>query len=215
MDGFVLFSDVVCPWCYLAANRWVQAVAAVETEGIAVEWRFGAFELDPSAPRAGTRDRREFLESKMGAAAVAGLELELEDLAAADGIPMMAWGPVLRCSSFDAHRLLASALTVDPGVHRKLGLALLTAYFADGLDIDDRAVLTHVAVACGMPAARVAETLESHSFAVEIHADQRLAMRERIRGVPALTGGGLAPMEGLQTVDAYADAVRRVLTPLG
>ncbi|NLE21331.1 MAG: DsbA family oxidoreductase [Actinobacteria bacterium] len=186
-----------------------------------LNWRFGAFELDPSVPAEGV-PWAEYLEEKYGPDAVAGMSESLRRAAAADGLPLLGLDEVRhRPNTFLAHRLLAGALEeredekgelVHQELQRRLGLGLLSAYWGRGEDIGDREVLERLAAAAGMPPARVVAAFEDDLAATAVRLDERRAARLGIRAVPTFMFGRRFAVSGAQRAEALADAVRRGLT---
>jgi predicted DsbA family dithiol-disulfide isomerase len=140
-----IFSDLVCPWCYIGKRRLERALD--ERPGTILQKRWQPFELNPDLPAAGM-DRMAYLAAKFG-----GLERArqiygvIEETAARDGISL-SFGRIRRTpNTLDAHRLVRFAMrgtTAD-----RLVDLLFEAYFVEGLDIGDRDVLVAKAVEAG------------------------------------------------------------------
>jgi predicted DsbA family dithiol-disulfide isomerase len=158
----------------------------------------------------------DYLEGKYGPGVLAGMAARLGDAAAADGLPLIDVGALeRRPSTFLAHRLLAGALEegedVQQELQQRLGLGLLSAYWARGADVGDRAVLEDVAEAAGMPAERAAVALDGDLTATAVRLDERRAAELGIRAVPTFVFGGRFAVSGAQSPVALADAARRAL----
>ncbi len=142
-----VFSDVVCPWCFIGKRRLDKAVN--DSNGRythRITWR--PFELNPTMPRAGT-DRKAYLEKKFGGpAARQALEARVAAVGKSEGIPF-AFERIQRSpNTFDAHRLIWLAQREghqDPVVEE-----LFRAYFIEGQDIGDRRTLVEVAGLAGL-----------------------------------------------------------------
>ena len=134
-----IYSDVVCPWCFVGKRRLERAL---ETAGYAsrarVSWR--PFELNPTMPKSGM-DRRVYLEAKFGGAeARRAMEERVAKAGEADGL-VFAFDRIERTpNTFDAHRLIW--LANQQGRQIEMVDALFRAYFQEGKDIGDHAVLT-------------------------------------------------------------------------
>ena len=176
-----VFSDPICPWCYIGKKRLDQALAARPDLPIAVRWR--AFQLNPDMPRDGM-DRQSYLSAKFG------IDFQF------DKIPRTP-------STLNAHRLIRYAQR--PGVEKADGLmpALFQAYFIDGKDIGDVAVLLDIAQAVGLDRPAVQEYLNSREDEDEVQAEDVFARRLGIGGVPCFIIDGKYALSGAQEPEAF------------
>jgi len=178
-----------------------------------VTWRYGAFELDPTIPAEGV-DARAYLEAKYDAAMVEEIHSRLATVAAAEGLPMRDLGvQTLRPNTFAAHRLLTAALEAGAEVQQALADGLFRAYWAEGRDIGDHAVLIDVARAAGIAAERALEVLAEGAYALDVRAEERRAQESGIHAVPTFVLDGRFAVSGAQPPDALARAVRKALEP--
>ncbi len=140
-------SDVVCPWCYLGEKR-LEAALSEEQQPVVVRWR--PYQLDPTIP-AGGLDRAEYMAKKFGRdGRLQSVHDNLTRLGAEVGLPF-AFDAIKRApNTLDAHRLIRWALSA--GVQGKVVDRLFKAYFTEGRDIGDRAVLVDIARDCGLEA---------------------------------------------------------------
>ena len=150
-----IWSDVVCPWCYIGKRHLEQAIADfAHRDDVQVEYR--SFELDPSAPQVPVETTVESLAKKFGTDVAGARELmtRADGAAAAAGLHFQ-HADTPHARTVDAHRLLHLAKdTGRPvGLQAPLKEALLAAYFARGESMGDHAVLRRVAVATGLDAA--------------------------------------------------------------
>jgi predicted DsbA family dithiol-disulfide isomerase len=165
---------------------------------------------------------REYIEAKYGAGAVDGMAGHLGQAAAADGLALLDLHDLARRpNTFLAHRLLAGALDegedeygepVRQELQQRLGLGLLSAYWARGEDVGDREVLERLAAAAGMPEARVVAALEDDLTATAVRLDERRAAKLEIRAVPTFMFGRRFAVSGAQQPQALVDAARRALS---
>jgi predicted DsbA family dithiol-disulfide isomerase len=205
-----VWSDVVCPWCYVGKRRLETALAGFEQrDDVSVVWR--SFELDPGAPREREVDNATHLAEKYGRSRDEALAMQqrMAALAAGDGIEMrhdIARGG----NTFDAHRLLH--LAADRGVQDAVKERFLRAYHSEGEPIGDPATLERLAVEAGLDAAEVHELLAGERYAAEVREDERTAAELGIRGVPcfvvdrAYGVSGAQPPEGLLELLKHARA---------
>ena len=176
-----------------------------------VDWRYGAFELDPTVPAEGI-DAQEHMKGKYPPDLVAEMNERLAGIARDEGLPMRDLSaPSVRPNTFAAHRLLAAALHDGAAVHQALGDELFAAYWARGENVGLRDVLANAAATAGVAAERVAAVLDGDGYAVAVRAEQRLAADLGIRAVPGFVIADRYLVSGAQPPAALAEAVRRAL----
>jgi predicted DsbA family dithiol-disulfide isomerase len=227
MDGYEtrmqveIWSDVVCPWCYIGKRRFETALAGFKhRDEVAVIWR--SFQLDPNSPTTIQGDPLDRLVAKYGmslsdaeraqarvtaTAASVGLEFHLDRARSGN--------------TFDAHRLLHQALSADK--QSDLKERLLAAYFVDGEAVGEPEVLARLATEVGLDASGVREVLDGDAFSAEVRQDEQEARRLGISGVPFFvvdrTYGisGAQPSElMLSTLDqAWVDSHPLTMVPVG
>ncbi|GAA4368032.1 DsbA family oxidoreductase [Nocardioides caricicola] len=180
-----IWSDVVCPWCYVGKRRLETALAGFE-HADDVEIVYRSFELDPTAPRHGHELSTGVIARKYGRSEdeMRQMQQQLVDLAAQEGLAFRLFDTV-HTNTVDAHRLLHLALeSGGPALQRELKEALLSAYFEQARNIGDHDVLAEVAVATGLDRDRVAEVLASDEYAAAVAADVAQARAYGATGVP-------------------------------
>jgi predicted DsbA family dithiol-disulfide isomerase len=171
-----IWSDVVCPWCYIGVTRFDRALASFDGE---VTIRLHPFQLDPDAPIPGV-PVREVYAAKFGGDVDATLE-RITGEGAREGLTFN-WDRAIRGNTFDAHRAIAYARKSNHD--RDLELRLFRAYFTDGLDISDRAVLADEGVRAGLDRNKLAAYLESDDGVDEVRRELNGAYERGITGVP-------------------------------
>ncbi len=202
-----IWSDVVCPWCFLGKRRFEQALARLPW-GAEIEVRWRAFQLDPTAgPEPG--DLRAALEAKYGPGAFDGMTRRLTDLGAEEGITYR-FDRALRVGTLPAHRLVAWAWDAGgAAVQGAVVEALFRGYFEDGADVGAAATLVAAAAAAGLDPARAAEIVASDAYADEVAADRRGAAEREITGVPAFVIEDRFMIAGAQDVDTMVLVLER------
>lgn len=200
-----IWSDVVCPWCYIGKRRMETALADFpHANQVEIVWR--SFQLDPSAPDAPIETVSEYLGRKYGGGAEAGRTMidRTTALASAEG---MTWRQheSLRVGTQDAHRLLHAA-----GDRRgELKEALLHAYFAEAQNVADHDTLTRIATDVGLDEVLVKEVLTSDRHADEVEADIRQAAAYGATGVPFFVIDQKFGLSGAQPVDTFRQVLDR------
>jgi predicted DsbA family dithiol-disulfide isomerase len=175
-----IFSDTICPWCFIGKRRLERALAERPQPGLTVRWR--AFQLNPDMPADGM-DRGRYLEVKFGGALNA--QAVYEQVRAAgdtEQIPF-AFDKIRRTpNTVDSHRLIRHTSATDQ--QDAVVQALFDAYFLRGEDIGDRAVLAAAAATAGLDESETRAFLDSGSETEEVRAEDLSARRAGISGVP-------------------------------
>jgi len=175
-----VISDTVCPWCYIGKRRLDRAIAARPDDRFEVEWR--PFQLNPDMPPAGM-DRQQYLSLKFGGPDRARRVYQsVAQAAAEEGLYLRLDSVARQPNTFDSHRLIrwsASAKAQDRVVE-----LLFQRYFEDGADIGDREVLLAIAAAAGMDADLVRDLFERDADRDLVMAEEGVARRMGIAGVP-------------------------------
>lgn len=190
-----LFSDYVCPWCYLNAANLEKLSAERPLD---ITWR--AFPLHVDTPQEGMPLARLFNGRDMSAA-----QAQLEARMAEAGIEYH------YCESIYNTRLaqeLAKWAATRPG-GEALHMALFRGYFVHGRNLADIDVLVEAAEAVGLEAGTARQVLEDRTFAAEVDSDWDLARQYGIGGVPAMVGGGylLSGSQPLPALERFLDTV--------
>ena len=195
-------SDVVCPWCHLGKRR-LEAAIAEESEPVAVRWR--PYQLDPTIPEGGL-DRTEYMERKFGRdGRLKTIHDNLVRLGAEVGLPF-AFDKIKRApNTLDAHRLIHWAASAD--TQREVVDRLFRAYFAEGRDVGDRAVLLDIAAASGLDADIVAKLLEDGADADAVRGEIAQAQTIGVTGVPFFIFAGRLGVPGAQDVSLLRRAM--------
>jgi predicted DsbA family dithiol-disulfide isomerase len=202
-----IWSDVVCPWCYLGKRRLETALSAFE-HASEVEIRWRSFELDPHAPPVRDGDQAARLATKYGLSVeqARAAQDRLTTLAAAEGLHYRL-DRTRPGNTFDAHRLIH--LAADRGCQDQVKERLLAAYLCDGRAIGDPAVLLSEATGAGLDPADVTELLDGDAYAEDVRADESEARERQITGVPFFLIDGGFGVPGAQDRDTMLTILRR------
>jgi predicted DsbA family dithiol-disulfide isomerase len=203
-----IWSDVVCPWCYLGKKRFEQALADFEhRDQVQVVYR--SFELDPTAPHGVTTPTVERLAEKYGMSPSEAdqAQRQMEERAAADGVTFRMAG--LRSGNTrDAHRLLQ--LAKEAGLQGQLMERLQRAYFTDQESIFDHATLTRLATEAGLDPGDVAAVLASDRYTDHVETDERMAEALGATGVPLFVIDRKYGISGAQPPETIASVLKQV-----
>ncbi|MDB5774486.1 MAG: oxidoreductase [Herbaspirillum sp.] len=201
-------SDVSCPWCVVGLRSLEQAIERVG-DNIDVDLHFQPFELNPQMP-AGGQDIFEHVAQKYGST---------REQFAANGEAISARGAALGFTfrmdkrgriynTFDAHRLLHWAEL--QGKQLALKNALFDAYFTEGLNPEDHAVLTELAASVGLDATQAQQILASDTYAAEVRAQEQFYRGQGINAVPAVIINDRHLISGGQPVEVFEQALRQL-----
>ncbi|MGZ0151920.1 DsbA family oxidoreductase [Kribbella sp. WER1] len=208
-----VWSDVVCPWCYIGKRRLEEALAGSGDEATVV-WH--SFQLDPSSTNDDPRDLATRLGEKYGRGREWGLQAnaQVTEVAAEAGLEYHL-EKAKPANTVDAHRVLhlarelAEAAEVPADTQGRLKERLLKAYFTDGLPVGDHDTLTGLATEVGLPAERVREVLAGTTYTDEVAADQAQALAYGANGVPFFVIDEKYGVSGAQPVEVFQEALRR------
>ena len=202
-------SDVSCPWCVIGLKALEQAISTLPE--LAVEIEFQPFELNPAMAPEG-QDIGEHLAEKYGASAEqsAGTREAIRQRGEALGFTFDMGARSRIYNTFDAHRLLHWAYEQSPAQQRALKMALFTAYFTEGQDPSDHAVLLAAAVSVGLDTAGAAAVLASDAYTAEVRTAQALYRQHGINAVPAVIINNKHLISGGQPVEVFAQALRQI-----
>jgi predicted DsbA family dithiol-disulfide isomerase len=217
-----VWSDIVCPWCYIGKRRLESALARFEhADDVEVVWR--SFELDASAPPSIEGNLVQRLADKYGVSPgeAAAMNQRVSSIAAEEGLRYRL--DIARPgNTFDAHRLLH--LAAARGVQGELKERLLAAYQSEGHAIGDHDVLIEQAVTVGLDAAEVHDVLAGDRYADDVRSDEREARAMGATGVPFFVIDRRYAVAGAQPADLLLQALEQawaeraplqVITPVG
>ena len=201
-----IWSDVVCPWCYVGKRRFETALASFEHRAdVEVHWR--SFELDPDAPAIRDGDPVQRLADRYGMTRAQALaaDARLTDMAAAEGLEFHL-DTARGGNTFDAHRLLH--LAADKGIQDAVKERLMRAYFSESEPVGDPEALTRLAVDAGLDEIDVKTVLTSDRYAADVIADEQQAAAYGISGVPFFVVDGRYGVSGAQPPDVLLQTMR-------
>ncbi len=202
-----IWSDVICPWCYIGKRRFDLAVEEVAGE-VDVRVSYRAFQLDPTASASNPIPAVEGYARKFGGPEQAAAIIDkVTSVAAEDGIEFR-MDRALRANTFDAHRLLWLARAT--GHQAALKQRLLEAYFTDGLNVGDHEVLADCAADVGMERDGVLAFLASDDGVLQTRTELDEARELGITAVPTFVFGGTWAVPGAQDADTFAIVLRRL-----
>lgn len=202
-----VWSDVVCPWCFVGLANLDTALAGFAAADD-VEVVLHSFQLEPDAPRRDDTPLVELLARKYGTSVedMRANQQRLVEVGAERGIDFR-FDDAIRANTHDAHRLIH--LAADHGRGRALKDRLGTAHFTEGKAIGDVDVLRAEALAVGLPAEEVDRVLDGDAYAAEVADDIATARRIGISGVPFFVFDGKYGVSGAQPDGVLRDVLEQ------
>ena len=206
-----IFSDPVCPWCFIGKHNLFVALSDFDEELFSIEWH--PFQLNPDMPEGGM-DRREYLEAKFG-----GKEGAIQ-----------AYLPVVEHAKSTGLTINLEAITKTPntlkaqclihwakleGCQNEMVQALFEAYFCHGQDIGDTAILIDIAAETGMNADVVKRLFTSSQDKLEIQERDASARDMGVDAVPTFIVAGQHVVSGAQSVELWRSVIEDIQKQLG
>lgn len=210
-----IWSDVVCPWCYIGKRRFETAVSRLREKGVTepINVVFRAYQLDPTAPVGAPTPVVDAYAKKFGGTDRALQILQhVTNVAAGDGIDFN-MDIALRANTIQCHRALHWTLShFGSDMQNQLKESLLRAYFVEGKDVGSDDVIVACAASIGLPADQLAQWLHSDEGKDEVRSDLQSALDMEITGVPCFVIDGKYMVPGAQDVDVFVQVLERVLS---
>ncbi len=201
-----IWSDVVCPWCYIGKRRMEKALEQFD-EDVELEWR--SFELDPHAQGPSEKPLDEALAAKYGIGVERARQMlaQMTQTAESEGLDFD-FANAKGGNTLDAHRVLH--LAKKHGLQAAMKERLMRAYFTEGRPIAERDELAELAGEVGLDAGEVRAMLESNELVDEVRADEAKAREIGVSGVPFFFIDEKFGIPGAQPADTLLDLLERV-----
>jgi len=201
-----IWSDIVCPWCYLGKRRFEHALALFEHRD-QVHITHRSFQLDPSRPRHETTNRRTMLKSKyqLSDQQVREMDARMEHLADVEGLEYHLTDAGLTGNTLDAHQLLQ--LAKERGIQDAVLERLYRAYFSEQRSVFDRDSLVTLASETGLDQREARDVLERDAYVDAVAADVREARSLGVNGVPFFVLDGRYGISGAQAAEVFTEAL--------
>lgn len=204
-----IYSDVVCPWCYIGEQRLARALA--QRPNLTVERHWRPFQLQPNMPAEGI-PWAEVINTKFGGPERARAAFAQVAKAGADENLTFNFDHITHAANtVDAHRLILYAARHER--EWEMAEALFAAYFTDGANLNDHNQLVAIASAVGLPADEVAAYLATDEDAADVLASQDDANDLGITGVPFFIFDGRFAVSGAQPLEIFLRALDLAQTP--
>jgi predicted DsbA family dithiol-disulfide isomerase len=209
-----IFSDVICPWCFIGKRRFETAISRLRDRGVdvQVDYVFRPFQLDPTAPTDSPTPSKDAYAKKFGGVEKATEILNhVTSVAAQDNITFN-MDIAVRANTFLAHRLLRYALKHHgANIQIMLKELLMDAYFTNGKNIGDVEVLADCAESAGISRQDTLVFLQGDDLADEVRAEIAEAADYGVTAVPTFIINGQWSVPGAQDVDMFERIIERIL----
>lgn len=203
-----IWSDVVCPFCYIGKKR---LEAAAEEAGIELELHWHSFQLDPEAPPRQEISNSERLAQKYGrsVAEVEDMQRNIAEMAKAEGIEFN-WEGANSGNTLNAHRIIH--LAQSKGLGNEAQEAFFYSYMTQGLAIGERETLEDVAARIGLNPVEVDDLLDSDEYADFVQYDQEIARDQlKVTGVPFFVFDQRIALAGAQPKEIFLQVLAKAL----
>ena len=207
-----IVSDAICPWCYVGKRQLERALAMLAADGMHFSVHWNPFQLNPDMPKEG-RDRAAYRAWKFGSVErMREADARVAQAAANVGLPFRQDLMLRTPNTIDAHRLIW--FSGQHGAQDATMEAVFKAYFIEGRDIGDAAVLADCAAQAGLDRAAATDFLAGDVAAKEMRAADQAAREAGVNGVPSFFLDGYGLFSGAMPAETMADALRRGQTIL-
>ena len=201
-----IFSDPVCPWCYIGKANLDRALEAHADHPFRIEWH--PFQLNPDMPAEGV-DKHDYLAAKFGEDRLVQMHLRLKEASRAAGAEIDPDTPRRIPNTLNAHRLIHWAGL--EGRQTAVVSAIMRAYWREGRDIGNAGVLADIAAAAGMDRAVTARLLASDADADDIRARDADARAKGVSAVPTFLIAQQYVVSGAQPPEVWGRVIEELV----
>ncbi len=203
-----IFSDPVCPWCFIGKANLDRALEAHPDHPFVIDWH--PFQLNPDMPHEGV-DKVEYLSARFGGAdKLAAIDSRLKDFATKAGVDLDPDKPKRIPNTLNAHRLIHWARI--EGAQSLVVASVFRAYWTDGRDIGDPSVLADIAASCGMDRAATLRLLASDADSDDIRARDADARSKGVTAVPTFLIAQQYVLSGAQPVTVWSQVIEELIS---
>jgi predicted DsbA family dithiol-disulfide isomerase len=203
-----IWSDVVCPFCYIGKRRFEKALESFEAkEKVEIEWK--SFQLDPDLEYVPGQSVHEYLGKRKGTSAIDGKRMNDAMIVMAKEVGLeYNFDKAIINNTFNAHRLLHFAK--EKGVQNEMKERLFKAYYTEGKNIGDIDTLARLGEEVGLQAVAIKTILQSDQYAQDVLLDQYQAQQIGARGVPFFVFNNKYAVSGAQPSELFAQVLEKV-----
>lgn len=203
-----IFSDPVCPWCFIGKANLDRTLEAHPDHPFVIDWH--PFQLNPEMPTEGV-DKVEYLSARFGGAdKLAAIDARLKDFATKAGVDLDPDKPKRIPNTLNAHRLIHWARI--EGAQSLVVASVFRAYWTDGRDIGDPSVLADIAASCGMDRAATLRLLASEADSDDIRARDADARSKGVTAVPTFLIAQQYVLSGAQPMTVWSQVIEELIS---
>jgi predicted DsbA family dithiol-disulfide isomerase len=210
MNSIAIYSDLICPWCYIGKRRMEEALRQLPADTqVSRSWH--PFQLNPEMPQEGLN--RKIYRSKKFGSWEKSQAMDAQVTAAGEtvGIEFRYDLQTHTPNTFDSHRLVW--LARGSGVQDAVVEALFRAYFCEGANFSNQTKLIEIGTSAGMDATELKRFFASEEGASAMREEEQRARMLGISGVPLYVINEAVSFSGAQPAETFLDALRRTKTP--
>lgn len=208
-----VWSDYVCPFCYIGSQRLKKALEEFEgRDEVVLEYR--SFELDPGKKKGKAGNVYEHLAEKYGITVEEARQnvRNVETIGSGEGL-VIDNAHAIQANTFDAHRL--GQLALIAGKSAGFTALLYKAHFTEGTDIGDHASLLKLAEQAGLDRDAAQAVLHGDTFAKEVRRDEEMAREIGIGGVPFFVFNEKFAVSGAQSMETFSKVLKKAVEEAG
>jgi predicted DsbA family dithiol-disulfide isomerase len=210
MNSITIYSDLICPWCYIGKRRMEEALRQLPTD-MQVSRSWHPFQLNPDLPREGL-NRKLYRSKKFGSWEKSqALDAQVTAAGKSVGIEFRYDLQTHTPNTFDSHRLVR--LAGASGVQDVVVEALFHAYFCEGANFSDQHKLIEIGVSADMDKTQLETALAGEESASAVREDEQRGRALGISGVPFYLINEAVSFSGAQPAETFLDALRRTKMP--
>ncbi|MGH2318846.1 DsbA family oxidoreductase [Planococcus sp. SE5232] len=203
-----VWSDYVCPFCYIGKRTLEQALVQSGFESQA-EISFKAYQLDPNTPIDSTVPTYESLAKKLGQTVEQAKEMTKGVAQHARSVGLeYDFDNMVEANTLAAHRLVKWAETKNKDA--ELTEQLMHQYFVEAKNVGSHDILLTIAEAVGLPRDEAKQVLESDQFMAQVQVDIAEAGQIGVQGVPFFVVNRKYALSGAQPLDAFVEALEQI-----
>ncbi|OXA93387.1 DsbA family oxidoreductase [Flavobacterium hercynium] len=204
-----IWSDIMCPFCYIGKRQLETALAEFPNEEFEIEWK--SFQLDPSIEPQSGKDVYTFLAERKGISVEQSIQMHKGVVERAKSVGLdYHFDKAIISNSLTAHRIIHLAKSKKLG--DEMEEIFFKAYFTEGRDLNDAQTLIELGVKAGLDAAEVKEVVENNNiYFNEVQEDITEAQEIGVQGVPFFVFDRKYAVSGAQPVEAFVNTIKEVL----
>ncbi|MHC0443045.1 DsbA family oxidoreductase [Flavobacterium sp. 3-210] len=204
-----IWSDIMCPFCYIGKRQLESALAKFPENEFEIEWK--SFQLDPTITPQSGKDVFTFLAERKGMSVEQSIEMHQSVTERAKSVGLdYHFEKAIVSNSLEAHRIIHLAKTKNLG--NEMEEIFFRAYFTEGRDLNDGPTLLELGEKAGLNKEEILEVLQNeHLYLQDVHHDIKEAQEIGVQGVPFFVFDRKYAISGAQPVEAFVNTINEVL----